>query len=99
VLDRPSPTIYASYNRSKCLQRVCNRLEDRFLAPMPHDLNASWPLRGSLRTHDRYILALHLILHGYGHWLPNDPRGSGRVIKPFPSVLCIRRHCDDAEIM
>lgn len=25
----------------------------------------------------RVIIAHHLILHGYGHWLPNDPRGSG----------------------
>lgn len=24
----------------------------------------------------RVIIAHHLILHGYGHWLPNDPRGS-----------------------
>lgn len=23
------------------------------------------------------IIGHHLILHGYGHWLPNDPRGSG----------------------
>lgn len=22
------------------------------------------------------VLAHHLILTGYGHWLPNDPRGS-----------------------
>lgn len=28
-------------------------------------------------AHQRYIIAQHLILHGYGHWLPNDPRGSG----------------------
>jgi REP element-mobilizing transposase RayT len=25
----------------------------------------------------RTVIAHHLILHGYGHWLPNDPRGSG----------------------
>ena len=25
----------------------------------------------------RIIIAHHLILSGYGHWLPNDPRGSG----------------------
>src|SRR5258708_39029201 len=30
-----------------------------------------------MRTHDRMIIGHHLILHGYGHWLPNDPRGSG----------------------
>ncbi|MCC6580420.1 MAG: hypothetical protein IT440_08255 [Phycisphaeraceae bacterium] len=29
-----------------------------------------------MATH-RVILASHLILTGYGHWLPNDPRGSG----------------------
>ena len=31
----------------------------------------------SSRTHERYTLAAHLILTGYGHWLPNDPRGRG----------------------
>ncbi|MCY2962595.1 MAG: hypothetical protein NT069_02910 [Planctomycetota bacterium] len=30
-----------------------------------------------MRTHSRIIIGHHLILHGYGHWLPNDPRGSG----------------------
>ncbi len=30
-----------------------------------------------MRTHERIIIARHLILSGYGHWLPNDPRGSG----------------------
>ena len=24
-----------------------------------------------------FILASHLVFHGYGHWLANDPRGSG----------------------
>jgi len=37
------------------------------------------PRRGSLRTHERIIIAHHLVFHGYGHWLPNDPRGSGSV--------------------
>lgn len=37
----------------------------------------SLPLRGSGRTHDRIVIAHHLILHGYGQWLANDPRGSG----------------------
>lgn len=27
----------------------------------------------------RSIIAHHLILTGYGHWLPNDPRGSGSI--------------------
>lgn len=34
-------------------------------------------LRGAPKTHRRPIIAHHLILHGYGHWFPNDPRGSG----------------------
>jgi hypothetical protein len=25
------------------------------------------------------VIALHLVFMGYGHWLPNDPRGSGSV--------------------
>ena len=25
----------------------------------------------------RIVIAHHLVLMGYGHWLPNDPRGSG----------------------
>ncbi|MBI3864453.1 MAG: hypothetical protein HY290_21435 [Planctomycetia bacterium] len=29
------------------------------------------------RTHSRIVIGHHQILHGYGHWLPNDPRGSG----------------------
>ena len=33
------------------------------------------PLRGNPGR--RVILASHLVLHGYGHWLSNDPRGSG----------------------
>ena len=33
------------------------------------------PRRAS--TGRRVILASHLVFHGYGHWLPNDPRGSG----------------------
>lgn len=47
------------------------------MSSTPYDLDACLPLCGSLRTHSRYIIAHHLILHGYGHWLPNDPRGSG----------------------
>ena len=38
----------------------------------------SLPLRGSPPpTARRVLLASHLVLHGYGHWLSNDPRGSG----------------------
>ena len=29
------------------------------------------------RTHNRVIIAHHLVLTLYGHWLSNDPRGSG----------------------
>jgi hypothetical protein len=29
------------------------------------------------RTHQRIIIAHHLVLMLYGHWLSNDPRGSG----------------------
>lgn len=29
-----------------------------------------------MRSHSRIVIAHHLILHGYAHWLPNDPRGS-----------------------
>ncbi len=32
-----------------------------------------------MRTHSRIIIAHHLIFTNYGHWLPNDPRGSGSV--------------------
>lgn len=32
---------------------------------------------GQGRSHSRIVIGHHLILHGYGHWLPNDPRGSG----------------------
>ncbi len=31
----------------------------------------------SERARHRVIIGHHLILHGYGQWLPNDPRGSG----------------------
>lgn len=34
------------------------------------------PLRGP-RRYERSAIGSHLILHGYGLWLPNDPRGSG----------------------
>src|SRR4051812_33443711 len=29
--------------------------------------------------HGNTTIALHLVISGYGHWLPNDPRGSGSV--------------------
>src|SRR5690242_11069894 len=39
------------------------------------------PFGGSLndRRGSRRVIAHHLILTGYGHWLPNDIRGSGSV--------------------
>lgn len=36
------------------------------------------PLR-PIRINNR-VLAAHLIWTGYGHWLPNDPRGSGSTL-------------------
>lgn len=43
-----------------------------------HRLSAGLPLRGSpARPPRKVILASHLVFHGYGHWLSNDPRGSG----------------------
>ncbi len=40
------------------------------------DAQTGLPLRGR-RTHQRTIIAHHIILNGYGHWPPNDLRGSG----------------------
>jgi REP element-mobilizing transposase RayT len=37
------------------------------------------PNPNPLRTHDRIILAHHIIMTLYGHWPPNDPRGSGSI--------------------
>ena len=34
-------------------------------------------VRGSGGNRPNVLLASHLVLHGYGHWLSNDPRGSG----------------------
>jgi hypothetical protein len=33
--------------------------------------------KAPLRTHQRIIVAFHLVWMGYGHWLANDIRGSG----------------------
>ena len=38
---------------------------------------SSLPLRGRQNKPKRVIVASHLVFHGYGHWLANDPRGSG----------------------
>jgi len=38
--------------------------------------NSSMHMKGMDRR-PNVLLASHLVLHGYGHWLPNDPRGSG----------------------
>ena len=45
----------------------------------PGGAGRSSPLRGrnDAAHPKRFILASHLVLHGYGHWLSNDPRGSG----------------------
>jgi len=45
--------------------------------PSSNDYDPRLSLRDSKRTHSQIIIGHHLILHGYGHWLPNDPRGSG----------------------
>lgn len=54
---------------------------DNSNSPDPqHRSRPSLPLRGrkeSVPVPRRFILASHLVLHGYGHWLSNDPRGSG----------------------
>ncbi len=49
---------------------------------IPENDPSGLPLRESARhpsprTHRRVVIGHHLILHAYGHWLPNDPRGSG----------------------
>jgi REP element-mobilizing transposase RayT len=55
----------------------------RALHGLPNDLIPRLPLRGTAqspalqRTHQKIIVAGHLVISGYGHWLPNDPRGSG----------------------
>ncbi len=43
----------------------------------PDTSPSSLPLRGPVNSPRRAILASHLIFTGYGHWLSNDPRGSG----------------------
>ena len=57
----------------------------RRAAPAPETPPHILPLRGSPnvssykspRPARKIILASHLVFHGYGHWLSNDPRGSG----------------------
>jgi len=43
----------------------------------PNESSDRVPRGNSERTHERIIIGHHLILHAYGQWLPNDPRGSG----------------------
>jgi REP element-mobilizing transposase RayT len=45
-------------------------------SPSPNGARSGLPLRG-IQQPRRVILASHLVFHGYGHWLANDPRGSG----------------------
>jgi hypothetical protein len=33
--------------------------------------------RKLMGAHNRIVIAHHLVLMGYGHWLPNEIRGSG----------------------
>lgn len=42
-----------------------------------HEQEHEQPQHASPRTHQRIALAHHLILTLYGHWPPNDNRGSG----------------------
>lgn len=43
------------------------------------DLRLPFGVGPSSRPKPRRVIAHHLILTGYGHWLPNDIRGSGSV--------------------
>lgn len=52
--------------------------EERSSEP-PGGASRGLPFRGSRNPPQRVILATHVVLHGYGHWLMNDPRGSGSV--------------------
>ncbi len=55
-------------------------LDARSTKPRQPWLAPSRSIRAKKETasiHRRVILASHLIFTGYGHWLPNDPRGSG----------------------
>jgi REP element-mobilizing transposase RayT len=38
---------------------------------------------------NRLLIAYHLIWTGYGHWLPNDPRGSGSTIVLNPKIAAL----------
>lgn len=62
-------SICIALRRSEFGKRVVSRVERK--GPVEREQ------RGL--THSRVIFAHHLILHGYGHWLPNDPRGSGSI--------------------
>ena len=37
----------------------------------------------------RLVIGYHLIWTAYGHWLPNDPRGSGSVIALDPRIAAL----------
>jgi len=57
-----------------------NRSNSQDGAVPPKGARPGLPLRGRnqpSKAARRVILASHLVLHGYGHWLSNDPRGSG----------------------
>ena len=49
------------------------------MRPRARDVAFRLPLRHNpgMRTHARIIIAHHLVMTLYGHWLSNDPRGSG----------------------
>ena len=56
----------------------------------PQSDSSGLPLRGTSppdqRTHSRIIIAHHLVHTLYGHWLSNDPRGSGSVETRKPEL-------------
>lgn len=63
-------------------------LHEEPVAPRQQDVPRQYPsqrlpLRGTKkqlppgRTHEKIIVAGHLVISGYGHWLSNDLRGSG----------------------
>jgi REP element-mobilizing transposase RayT len=57
-----------------------DRSENRSRAGPQRGPKPGLPLRGRnppTNPARRVILASHLVIHGYGHWLSNDPRGSG----------------------
>lgn len=64
-----------------------------FGVPDDLDLRLSFGESPQTVSPKRRVIAHHLVITGYGHWLPNDIRGSGSV------ELCIRAHRHTSEMM